>query len=271
MREVPVMALPSKPSFMVIDGKSFLVEPLTESPEQLMRSTEEYYAVNLAELKEKVLRHISEESQDDLNKQVLRIERHLNSDVVTLPEGLQEHGSLMFLADKKVYATRVVLFKPSRISCTLQMCGGFIRWIDTNLSRRDAERFTKFCDWARPILTHHREVSQDTSGVKVDIIVNQDLVIEPLVVSYVDEENLIYCYPKQKHPHAHGGGMMCTGQTNARVFWEDPNFVENFNSLNPHSWAASSTRAATEYKMFLKNQYFVEARIRTQEVSAWRV
>lgn len=271
MSERPVLELPAKPSFMVANGKTFILEEVNESPQDMLRSVEQFYMDNLEGLREKLARHISEESQADLNAQVQRIERHLASGIVALPEGVRESGSVLFLQTNKVYRSRIVLFRPTRISVVLSRVVDWMRWIDQDLSRRDAERYTKFCDWARPLIQHYRDLNQDMSAIKIDVSVNQDMVIEPMVVSYIIEENHIYGSPRGVHPHIHGHGQLCTGNTNAQVFWDDPQFKENFNSLNPHSWANSATRCAVEHKYMLKNQYFVEGRVRTQEASSWRV
>lgn len=271
MSEVPVLSLPVRPNFMVTNGKTYLLEEVNQTPEDILKTVEGYYKDNLEVLREKVVRHISAESQDDLNKQVMRIERHLSSGVIMLPENLRANGSIMALRNNKVYETRVVLFKPSRLSCTMQRISGIVTWINTEMPRREGERYSKFVEWARGMEEHFRSVHADTSSVKIDVTINQDTIVNAMVVSFTPEENLIWGSPLAVHPHIHVGGNLCTGQVTARVFWDDVNFNENFNSLNPHSWANSSTVCAQNYRQLLKNQYFVEARVREEGGSAWRV
>lgn len=271
MSEMPVLIMPPKPNFMVVDGKTYLVDQIELSPQDMLGSVEQFYKDQLEEMKEQVTCHVSAESQADLNAQVTRIERHLARGVIALPDGMRENGTLMYLNANRVYPTRIVLFKPTRISVVMQRVAEFVRWIDQDISRRDAERFTKFCDWARPLVQHYRTLNQDMSMVKVDIFINQDLVIEPMVCSFIAEEEQIYVAPARKHPHVHVDGHLCTGNTPVRTFWDDAGFVSNFNSLNPHSWANNGSECAEQHKMMLKNQYFLEAYVRTEEVSAWRV
>lgn len=272
MRETPVLALPQAPQFMVIDGKTYVVDKVELSPTDMLQSVTDFYKDNLAVLNERMVQHISEESQQDLHNQVQRIERHLAAGVVSLPEDARRNGTILMLQNNRVYKTRVVLFKPTRVSITLQRVAEVARWINTQIPRRDAERFRRFLEWATPLIVHYRDLGQDSAGVKCDIIVEQDLVIEPMVVSLDTASRNIYAFPDGRHCHVHGGSCnLCTGQATAENFWDDPQFIQNFNMVNPHSFANSSVVAAIQWRNFFKNQYFQEARIRTAEVSAWRV
>lgn len=273
MNEMPVLALPeSSPSFMVIDGQTYFVDKVTLSPLNMLKQVEDFYKDNLEVLKEKVAKHLSDESQKDLDIQVQRIERHLSAGVVALPDDCRTNGTILMLQNNRVYKTRIVLFKPQRISITLQRVADLVRWVNQEISRRDAERFTKFLEWAMPLIQHYRDLNQDMAGVKVDIKVDQDIIVEPMVASLDIVSHQIFVFPDGKHCHVHSGTCnLCTGQASAETFWEDPNFLENFKMVNPHSFANTSTRASQEWRMFLKNQFFVEARIRTEEGSAWRV
>lgn len=271
MSEMPVLALPSKPSFMVVDGKTYLVEQVTESPQDLLKDIETFYKENLENLRAQVANHFSTESQDDLHKQVQRIERHLAAGIVALPENARSNGEVLYLQNNKVYKSRIVLFKPSRISCTMQRVTDFVFWIEQRLSKREAERYSAFLNWAKPLLSQYHLEGADTSNIKVDIMVNQDIILSPMVVTLVTDENLIYVSPRGVHPHVHTTGNLCTGTTDARIFWEDVRFIENFNSLNPHSWANSANVCADNFRQFLRNSFLVEAKIRSEEVSAWRV
>lgn len=271
MSQSPALELPIRPSFMIIDGKTFIIEQIEQSPHDMLKNVEEFYNQNLEELRAKVSKHLSEESQVDLDTQVKRIERHLASGIVALPEGLQGSGHVLFLQANKVYESKIVLFKPSRISCTLQRVEQFCAWIESEISRRDAERYTKFIEWARPLITHYRGLNRDLSSIKMDITVHQDLVIIPMVVAYCTVEQKIFVTPYMQHPHCYGDASLCTGNTNARHFWDDGGFIENFNSMNPHSFANSDCTAAQNHRQMLKNQYFIEGRVREQEATAWRV
>lgn len=272
MSETPVLELPEAPSFMVVDGQTFLVEKLSQSPTELLQNVHAFYKENLESLKERVANHISLASQDDLDTQVKRIERHLKTGVVMLPDALKTSGSLMMLQNNRVYATRIVLFRPTRISCTLQQVARWVLWIKDDITKRDAERFANFYNWANTLLAHYEVLKVGLASVKVDITINQDLVIEPMVVSYCPELKHIYAQPPNKHCHVHSGSNeLCTGSSTAVDFWNDPGFELNFNSINPHSFANSGTPAANKIKDMLRNQYFVEAHVRGSEASAWKI
>lgn len=272
MSEMPVLQLPEAPSFMVVDGQTFLVEKVAQTPVELLKNVQDFYEANLQTLKEQVSHHVSQENIQDLDRQVARIERHLKAGIVVLPDNLRTNGTIMMLESNKLYETRIILFRPTRISCTMQQIARWVEWIEDELSKRDGERYSRFVEWAKPLMTHLSTLPAGLAGVKVDLTVTQDLVIEPMIVSYVPASRHIFVRPGNKHCHAHSGSChLCTGNTTAEDFWNDPQFAANFNSINPHSFANSSTEAARQLKNMFRNQYFVQGQVRESEVSAWRV
>lgn len=268
MSEPLALQMPARPNFMVVDGKTYLVDKIEQSPEDMLKHVEEFYKDSMQVMQDQVTRHLSAESRDDLHKQVERIERHLSSNVIIVPEGLRQNGTLLTLRHNKVWATKLIMFKPSRISVTMLRVTNIVHWVNNDISKRDAERFTKFVEWSTPLIAHLNGIGRDLSGIMVDITVNQDMEQHAMVVSYCVEDRHIYAFPEGVHPHVFSGGRLCTGNTNADVFWQDAGFAANFNSLNPHSFAVT-TGASNNYKQMLKNQYFIDGRIR--EEAAWRV
>lgn len=274
MSDLPVLELPKAPNFMVVDGQTFRVDKVTASPTQMLKHIEDFYTANLEVLKSKVTKHITDENLADLDRQVTRIERHLTTGIVALPDNLRNTGSVMYLHNNKVYETRIMLFRPTRISCTLGRVYEIIEWTRSSaMTRKDAERFSRFVEWGVPMIAHYRTLPtpRDLHSVKVDIKIEQDLIVESLIASYVQQDNYIYCRPLHLHPHVYPEGRLCTGSTPAGIFWDDPQFKQNFNMMNPHSFANTTTNAAQQYRQLFKNQYFVEATIRENEGGAWRV
>lgn len=269
MSDIPVLQLPDRPNFMVVDGKTYLMESVKQSPDDLLKSVEEYYAQNMQEMTSRVTNHFTRENQSDLEAQMTRIERHLNAGVVTIPEGLRANGVILQLYANKVYETRIVLFRPKRISVTMRMVRDYLQYLHRDITRKEAERYSRFIEWAKPLLEHHLQRNDDITGIKVDIMLEQDLFLEAMVASYLPTENIIHVRPDNLHPHVHLGGKLCTGSASPRDFWEDPQFNDNFNMLNPHSWAHSDTPCAIHYRSLLRNQYFVEGRLRVTE-GGWR-
>lgn len=270
VRAKPELKLPDSPNFMVVNGETFFVEKINQAPESILKIVDEYYEENLNVLRAKVSRHLSEEAAADLEAQLGRIERHLRKGIVAIPDDLQNRGQLLTLANNKVYDTRILLFRPTRISITIQRLQEYVEWVEREITRKDAERFTKFVEWAKPLVQHYVDIRASLAGTKVDIKVEQDIIIEPMVAAYIAEEEIIQCAPLERHCHVHDHGRLCTGNTPPRDFWNDPQFLSNFNSINPHSFAFSSSQAARRHKEMLKNQYFVEGRVRESE-GAWRV
>lgn len=269
----PALDLPKQPMFMVLDGKTYFMEQMQQSPEDLLKHVMDFYKDNLDVLRDKIDNYISDESLADLDRQIVRVERHLRANLVTIPEALKANGTIMcYSSTNKVYETRIILFKPSRISVTMSRVREYVRWVKRDIPRKEAERYTKFLEWADPMLAHFDGLKADTSGIKIDIIIDQDLFVHAMVASYLVDQEFIIVSPRDIHPHTHrGGGGLCTGNSSARSFWDDPNFEQNFNSLNPHSWANGDTTVANNVQSLLKNQYFVEAHVRGEEKTGWKV
>lgn len=270
MTEAPVLKLPDKPNFMVIDGKTFFVKEVAQSPESILKHIEEYYNANMEDLKERVASHVSIENDEDLGRQVARIERHLTKGIVALPDNARTNGSIIMVHNNKAYETRTLLFRPTRISVTLRRVVDWVHWVETQISKKDAERFTKFLEWAKPLIVHYNSLVRDLSNIKIDITVEQDMIIEAMVASHIRDSKAIYVFPVGVHCHVHSHGLLCTGNASAEMFWDDPQFFQNFNSLNPHSFAFGDCKAARDHKLLLKNAYFIEGRVRETE-GAWRV
>lgn len=267
---VPVLKLPDKESFLCLDGQMYFLDKMKQKPQALFKELEAYYEDHLKDAKERIAHHIADASQTDLDVQLSRIERHLRQGIVTLPDDLREQGSIMSLWTNKVYPTRIVLFKPSRISMTLRRGVDYIAWFDSNYSARDRERFTKFYEYIKPLSEHFTGLNRDLSSVKIDIMVKQDLVIYPMVVSHIVPEKRIQVMPFSEHCHCYGDGRLCTGNAPAEAFWNDPGFLLNFNSINPHSFANSGGASALHHKEMFRNVYFQEGRVRESE-GPWRV
>lgn len=270
-RAAPVLELPKKPNFMVVEGRTYFLDEVKLSPADLLGECTKFYEDSLEVLKEQVSSHVSQEAQNDLEVQVARIERHLSAGIVVIPDHLRSRHTVLMYDDNKVHETRIIMFKPNRMTVTMQRVISFVDWINREITRKDAERFTKFVEWAKPLIDHYMGLSRDMSGIKVDIRFDQELIYHALVVAYNAEVSNVYVAPDNLHPHAHPGGRLCTGNASPREFWDDPGFADNFNSLNPHSWANSTTICAREHKNLLKNQYFVSGTVRGEEVGVWRV
>lgn len=270
MNDMPPLALPDRPNFMVADGKTYLLEKVGHSPDDMLKLIEQYYDENIKEMKNRIVHHVTRENINDLDTQLRRIERHLQQGVVAIPDGLRANGTILQLYSNRVHETRIVLFRPKRISVTLRMIRDYLQWLHRDITRKEAERYSRFIEWAKPLLEHHLQRNDDISGIKVDITIEQDLFLEAMVASYLPHEQIINVRPLRVHPHVHTEGKLCTGGSTPRTFWEDPQFNDNFNMLNPHSWANSDTACAVNHKQLLRNQYFVEGRVRVAEGS-WRI
>lgn len=270
MNDMPTLALPDRPNFMVADGKTYLLEKVGHSPDDMLKLIEQYYDENIKEMKNRVTNHVSRENQIDLEAQMSRIERHLNMGIVTIPDYLRGNGVILQLYANKVYDTRIVLFRPNRISVTLRMIRDYLQYLHRDITRKEAERYSRFVEWAKPLVEQYMALGQDITGIKVDISLEQDLFLEAMVASYLPSEGIIHVRPDNLHPHVHRGGKLCTGGSDPQMFWDDPQFKSNFNMLNPHSWAHQDVPCAQYHKQLLKNQYFVEGRVRVAE-GAWRI
>lgn len=270
MSEQPVLQLPDRPNFMVINGESYLLDKVDVSPQSMFKLVEEHYKTHLEQLKETVEQHITAAAVQDLDEQVQRIERHLGNGLIALPDELRTSGTVMTLWNNRVYPTRVLLFRPTRISIVAGKIKDVLMYIECDITRREAERYTKFIEWGKPLLEHYQGLNQDLYRIKVDIYINQDLVVVPVTASLIVDENRIQVFPKEEHCHVYPEGKLCTGNTSANVFWADDGFNDNFNSINPHSFANSACVAAQDWRSMLKNQYFLEGRVRETE-GAWRV
>lgn len=271
MSGMPTLALPEAPNFMVVNGQTFLVDKVDRSPSDLMKSVTAYYEGNLAALKQQVAAHVGQEGVEDLNRQVTRIEQHLKSGVISLAENLRLPNKVLMHKNNRVYEARIIPYRPNRMSGNLGSFQAIKGWIERDISKRDAERYTSFLNWLNPLLEHFILLKRDLYGVKADLYFTQDLVIGAHVCCFNEQDKAIYVTPHYNHPHVHGDGHLCTGGTDSKTFWEDPQFALNFNMINPYSPANSSAEAYTRHKEFLKNAYFTEGRVREQEVSAWRV
>lgn len=268
--QAPHLEMPSKPNFMVINGKVYNFDELKLSPQDMLHNIEAYYANDIASLKQEMAAHLSSECRADLDIQIQRLERHQDRTIISVPENLTENGTILYLDHNKVHETRLILYKPHRISVTLQRVIAFISWINNDLSRREADKYTKFIEAANTVISLPR--TRDLASIKIDIMVSQDIIIAPLIASLLRDENKIKVTPINIHAHAFrdGDNKLCTNNVTAIAFWDDPNFMENFNSLNPHSFANSDAPAARHYKSMLQNKYFQHLTIR-EENSPWRV
>lgn len=266
---MPELRLPDEPQFMIANGKTYLLEEVRESPTDFLANVRTYYEESCKTAREQLVNYINTESQTDLNAQIDRIQKHNSRAVITVPENMRAKGTIMMFSDNKVFQTRIMLFRPSRLSCTLSRLRDYVRWVNNEIPRRDAERYTTFVKTTSDLIMHFEGRGADLSAVKMDVTFEQDLVIEPMVVAYLTNEKQIYCMPQNVHCHVHSYGKLCTGNTPENTFWNDPGFAANFNSINPHSFANSDARSARVHREMLKNSYIKTVEVRQE--AAWRV
>ena len=175
---VPVLTMPRKPDFLVIGGKTFFLEDTALSPEDLFKRMTEFYEDSLEALKDKVATHCSQEAKDDLNHQLARIERHVQRGVVVLPDECRDSGNVVMVYANKAYPTRIMLFRPTRLSVVLSRVLDWVGYVKRDISRKDAERYSNFMAWAEPLVSAHSTVPPNggLSSIKVDITINQDVI-----------------------------------------------------------------------------------------------
>lgn len=105
----PVLTLPEQPNFMCVNGTTFLVEKLVESPEHLMHRIQEYNKEKLKELQDTMAHHVSQEATLDLERQLVRIDRFNNDGKIKVPSQLMRDNTVLWLRGKQVYETRILL------------------------------------------------------------------------------------------------------------------------------------------------------------------
>ena len=252
----PVFNIPEPPSFLVKEGKVYMITELNCDVSKAFKSIDKWYLHKLNEAIEPFIRQRSKQDQDDLEKQLAHISKHNLNNIVTVDSELTKIIQPLVCVAGKVYNARLIDYNPQKACFSWYHLNEYVSYIVRNTMPE--ERDNKYSN----ILAMWEDCGHTNSLDRYyDIELKQDLVRFPCLVTYANGISRIICTPKTYHTY--NDSKLCTGDVSALTFWIQEDFVSNFNQIN----FSSVANMIVNWTSILQDKYIVSWKVR--EDTSW--
>ena len=245
----PIFNIPEPPSFLVKEGKVYKITELNCDVSKAFKSIDKWYLHKVNEAIQPFISQRSTVDQDDLEEQLAHINKHNDTSKVVVDNELLGYGIPLMVVANKVYKAMLIDYNPQVASISWSYLNNWVGSIDN----MDTERKAKYTILSE--IRTHRPDSYNSSDF-IDIALKQDLVRFPVMCTYASHINRIVCFPRTFHTY--NDGKLCTGDVSAKTFWEQEEFITNFNQINFTSLA----NEMFSWTMLLQDEYIVSWKIR---------
>lgn len=246
-------------SFAVIDGKMFLLDGVNSSPKEVIEDLKAMYQTQVDEIKHTVATEDLRAWQQEWERMIGAYERKLarSGRGVLVPNDFDRQA--VVISGGAYAPVRLVRYNPNLIRGHISRFKELVRSIETgSWGEWNIEQFSKL----------KKALFRKTDG-NVTAHISQSLIDAPVAVAYIDPR--VQVANGFRTYHTFSDGRLCTGTAAPRVFYDAPDFVQNFNTINPYSPAQDHVRAndgsrSVHFYEFLKDEYVTEIKV---EVGTW--
>lgn len=236
--------------YAVIDGNVVLLQKTKKTQQKIFEDVKVYYKSLFDAARNSLITQDYQAWRIDWDSQLRLLSAHqrTNTDFVKVPRDLTTKPIVFY--GNKAYEARSFIYKPNLIRCNVEVIRNHIRREDSTTSKLNT--------------AIHGKLGSSRIVIKIE----QDKVVFPCVAGLVPGTRIQVGQGFRTY-HTYEDGKLCIGNApNAEAFWNHENFVDNMNTINPYSPAASSGSFGWHYMEFFKDPYIVD--IIFEKESVWK-